>query len=160
MVKLNLRIRATAFAIASLLSSCAPTGGAGAEACPQIEFGVFHQQHLNGTRSVKGPEGQTIFFEKLPIASLRDISQAQLGEDEATVLVNFKPDAAERLKSMTTGNSGVRLAFVVDGEAPMAVVWEGDYGIEDGRMQLSFQSEDTARELVRTVGWCMEGGSG
>lgn len=160
MAKRKFRICAAALVAASFLSGCAPTGKVAAEACPQIEFGVFHQQQLNSTRPVRGPEGQIIFFEQIPIARLQDVSQAQLGDDEATVLMNFKPDAADRLKRATTGNSGVRLALVVDDEAPMAVVWEGDYGIEDGRMQLSFRSENTARELVRTFGRCTEESSG
>jgi hypothetical protein len=157
MITLNLRICALALVAAGVMSSCASKDDIERESCPRVEFGAFHLQQLDNTRPVRGPEGQVIYFEHIPIASLQDISQAQLGGDEATVLMAFKPAAAERLKSATTGHSGVRLALVVDDEAPMAVVWEGDYGIEDGRMQYSFRSKDTAQELVRTISRCMEG---
>lgn len=99
-----------------------------------------------------------MYFDPDPISRREDISQARLGSDKTTVLMALKPEAAERLRKATTGNSGIRLALAVDDKAPMAIVWEGDYGIEDGRMQFSFRSESMARDLVQTIGRCMERG--
>ncbi len=160
MAAIALRVFTTVLIAASVVSGCVPTGHVATETCPQVEFGVFHQQQLNNSRSVRGPDGRVIYFEQTPITRLQDISQARLGNDEATVLMTFTPDAAKRLRSSTTGHSGVRLALVVDDQAPMAVVWEGDYGIEDGRMQFSFRSKDTARELVRVIGRCTNESNG
>lgn len=70
------------------------------------------------------------------------------------MLLSVKADAAERLRLATTDNSGATLAFVVGDRALMAIVWQGDYGIEDGEMQLSFRSDAVAQGLVRTVERC------
>ena len=155
MLMCKLRLRALALLLAvSCLGSFAAL--AASEPCPRIEFGVFHEEQKENTRSVRGPQGRTLFFEQTPITRLQDISRAHLGSDEATVLVSLKAEAAERLKTVTTGNSGVRLAFVVDDEAVLAVVWEGEYGFESGEMQLSLRNEDVAQKLVMTIGRCIE----
>jgi hypothetical protein len=141
---------------ACLLGSCSAVGTNALNSCPRVEFGEFRSQTSSSTRPVRNPEGRTIFFERTPIFSLLDISKTQVGSDGATVLISVKADAAERLKQATTGRSGATLAFVVDDEALMAVVWEGDYGLESGDMQLSFRNTDVARKLAKTIERCTE----
>jgi hypothetical protein len=155
MVKRSLYLGASLLAAACVLSSCASRAEVTGY-CPQIEFGTFYSQASSSTRPVKNPEGRTIFFDRTPIYRLQDISQARLGSDDATVLMSIKAEAAERLKSATTGHSGATLAFVVDDQALMAVVWEGGYGFESGDMQLSLRSADVARKLVTTIERCIE----
>lgn len=138
---------------AAMLGTFLPMAGTAAAACPRIEFGEFLQRPSKDTRPVTS-DGQNIHFGKSPIFSLRDIARARLGEDGGTVFVDVKPDAAMRLKSATTGHSGSRLALVVDDVAVMAIIWEGDYGLDDGSMQFSFRSGDAARQLVSTISRC------
>lgn len=149
------RLRAAVLLASGFFGGLAPAMTSAAEPCPRVEIGVFHQQPSGGTRSVRGPEGQAIHFERTPITRLGDVARVQLGSDRATVLLNVKADAAERLKVATTGRSGIRLAVVVDDQAVLAVVWEGDYGFDSDGLQLSLRSEDSARELVATVSRCI-----
>lgn len=159
MIKRSMHVSVSLLA-ACVLSSCSSVGTKATDSCPQVEFGAFSSHASSSTRPVKSPEGRTIFFDRTPIFRLQDISRARLGSDAATVLVSVKADAAERLKLATTGHSGATFAFVVDAQALMAVVWEGEYGLDSGDMQLSFRSVDVARRLVGTIERCTEEGRG
>lgn len=154
MIKRTVRAGIGLFIAVCALGSCTSQQTEATGSCPRIEYGIFSSQASNSTRPVRHPQGRTIFLETTPLFRLQDIAQAHLGSDGATVLMSVKADAAERLIHATTNNSGVRLAFVVDDEALMAVVWEGDYGFESGDLQLSFRSADMAQRLVSTIERC------
>ena len=98
MAKGKPRFLAAVLVVAALACSCtlARSGKMAAQTCPQIEFGAFQEHPGSNARPIRSPQGKTIFFERTPITRLHDISLAQLGSNEATVLLSFKADAAER----------------------------------------------------------------
>ena len=99
-----------------------------------------------------------------PITTTGDISEIKLapGDDEdALILIKFTPEAAMRLQAATTGHSGMRVAFVSDDKALLAVTWQGPYGMDTDGSQLSIpHGMARGRALMEAIHRCKGTGGG
>ncbi len=127
------------------------------QTCPMVGFSLIEPGASAGTRTVKGPTGAALQVRRDALTTTQDIAEVNLGGNDidALLLVKFRPDAEARLIAATTGHPGLRLAFVADDEALLAVTWEGPYGLDPGGVQVSLQGNpDRARSLVAAIQTC------
>lgn len=132
----------TLAALALALVAASPAGRAVAkEACPAAGFTLIEPQASAATRSVRGPKNQRLHVRREMLTTTADLAEVKADGDkvDGILTLKFKPEAEARLIAVTTRNSGVRIAFVVDDEALLAVTWEGDYGMDPGGSQLSVE---------------------
>lgn len=135
----------------------APAHAQASQSCPAVGFTRIEPDASALTRPVKDPSGRTIHVDRNAITNTADIAEAQLGGDEvdALLLLKFHPDAESRLIAATTDHPGLRLAFVADHEALLAVTWEGRYGLDPGGVQISLHRNlDRARTLLAAIHRC------
>jgi hypothetical protein len=125
--------------------------------CPKVGFTVVEPHASSETRPVRAGRNQTLFVRRDLITTTSDIIEIKLAgdNDNTLILVKFRPAADQRLHDATTNHSGMRIAFVVNDEALLAVVWEGPYGMDTGGTQLSIPHGMTkARNLVKAMQGC------
>jgi len=142
-------------ALTAAWSATAPALAAEA-ACPRVEITRVQPAASPGTRPVASARDGVVQVELAPIVQLSDIAAVALSDDaHPALLLGFTPDGARRLEEATTGHDGLRIAFVVDDDALLSVVWEGPYGIGRNGMQINMAAEGKAAEVAARIGPCL-----
>jgi hypothetical protein len=139
------------------LSFGASAGAAfSAARCPEVGFTIVERKASPETRLVKFRKSRTLHVRRNALTGTADIVEAKLGGfgDEALQL-RFRPEAAARLEAATTDHDGLRLAFVVDDEALMAVTWSGPYGMDRSGTQVDFNNPARTRSLLESLKGCI-----
>ncbi len=149
-----------------LTSAVAPfsSGAVAHAACPQVGFTFVEPQASSATRAVRVGRNQTIFVRRVPITTTSDIVTIRLVADDddadnsASLLIKFTPAADQRLHEATSNVSGQRIAFMLDDEVLLNVVWEGPYGMYLGGTRVSIQhGMEPARKLMKAIRGCTGG---
>jgi hypothetical protein len=95
--------------------------------CPDVGFTVVEPQAGAQTRPVRMGRHEILHVWRVSLTTTSDIIEIKLEghDDDANILLKFTPLAIGRLMEATTNHSGRRLAFMVDDEVLLKVVWQG-----------------------------------
>lgn len=133
-------------------------GAAGTATCPQVGFFIVEPQASSETRPIQWRDHQTLYVQRAPITTTKDIIEIKLieeGQDDATLQLTFVPIAAQRLHDATTDHDGVRLAFLYDNEVLINVIWRGPYGMDSTGSQISARHGlSKAHRLLQAIQGC------
>jgi preprotein translocase subunit SecD len=152
-----------AFAVFLFAFAAAAGEASAAPSCPNAGWVVVEPRASPETRPVRDRPNHKIFVRRAQITTTADLTEIKLGGDayDTLILMQFTPEAAQRLHDATTDKSGLRIAFVSDDRALSVMTWTGPYGMDANLgVQISLgESEPRLGPLVDAIRNCI-GASG
>jgi preprotein translocase subunit SecD len=120
---------------------------------PQLTIEVRPVVEGPGSNSVemKTEDGSVFHVAKKALLTEKDISDASVtpAEDQSTLNMSLKAAGSKEMKQFTSTHVGNKLALVVNGELVKTPAVK--MPIKDGKVVISFMSEDQALTLARAI---------